>query len=75
LACQHLGTIRFLLISIVQQPGVGCDFVNVHSMGRRVVTTGGHATAQPNGGIVPFGCTKTLAFVVQHLLPKFNIVH
>jgi hypothetical protein len=43
LACQHLSTIVFLLISVVQQLGVAANLIDIHQMGRRVMAACGHA--------------------------------
>jgi hypothetical protein len=50
----------------VQQPRVDTDFIFVDQMGWRVMTTCGLSTSQPNGGIVPLGCTKTRTQCVQY---------
>jgi hypothetical protein len=42
---QHLAPVRFLLISIVQQPRVVIDFISVNQMGWRVMATCGLPTS------------------------------
>jgi hypothetical protein len=71
----HVLTVLFFLGSVVQCPGVGLDILYTYSMCRRMMAAGSHARAQPYGGIIPLGATKTGRNGVKYLLAELEILH